>query len=222
MIQCSSWEVGVVLTVPRGTDAIEAERRMAFDTWPIQFDVSALHRHAYTAQDEQEARDTFAVYPALKAKAQGDPEWRALIPPDVKARMASREDAADLHALETVLHNSVKHHGGAWGVYDDAGGDDDEEEEFEAAMRASRLVHAGRVQRTEAAELEVALRLSRQEFEMSQNEEQRHLAAALAASREEHEQGSNGLAARSLGKRSASVVANGEEMRAARLRALGQ
>ena len=36
LMQFSSWEVGVVLTVPRGTPRAEAEERLSFDAWPIQ------------------------------------------------------------------------------------------------------------------------------------------------------------------------------------------
>ena len=128
MIQFSSWEVGVIITVRPGTPAALAEAQMSFESWPMQFDPCQLV--PYEPSDVQSARDSFALLPALDAMQKGDAEWERHIPLDVKQRLQGR-----LHEL-WQLWQIMGASGGGWDAlgygYEGADNEDDKADGIEA------------------------------------------------------------------------------------------
>jgi hypothetical protein len=137
MLQLSSWELGVVLTVPRGTPREQAEARMGFESWPIQFDERRLH--GYGPADELSAHDSFAILEAVKAKRQGEANWQAHIRPEVRERMEAQAQANYLRDLEEVFLDAVKYESvtGGGGSGGDGDYDDDDKAQVAAAIAAS-------------------------------------------------------------------------------------
>jgi hypothetical protein len=137
MLQLSSWELGVVLTVPRGTPREQAEARMGFESWPIQFDERRLH--GYGPADELSAHDSFAILEAVKAKRQGEANWQAHIRPEVRERMEAQAQANYLRDLEEVFLDAVKYESvtGGGGSGGDGDYDDDDKAQVAAAFAAS-------------------------------------------------------------------------------------
>lgn len=225
LVQHSNWEAGVLLTVPRGTLAEEARKRMGFDTWPLPFDPTRLR--PYGEAEKQRARDTFQMVPALRAQASGDPKWESMIPPDVKSRMEERELMEDI----TRAYANADHFddgSGTDGVVGSASDDElaagmraslesEQDAEYKAALRASTCEQ----QRNEELELQAALRASRDEPKMPPRDEVKEsaqMAAAIAASL------NNGANSTTGGKRVTLPLADDDDekgrMRAARLRRL--
>ena len=105
MIQFSSWEVGVIITVRPGTPAALAEAQMSFECWPVQFDPCQLV--PYGPSDVQSARDSFALLRALDAKQKGDADWERHTPPDVQQRRQDRQraqqQASAMHELWQMM-----------------------------------------------------------------------------------------------------------------------
>ena len=132
LVQHSSWECGMLLTVPRSTS--DAEARMGFDAWPLPFDPLGLH--PYGRAELQEAHDQFAAAPALAAKQQGHNNWQELIPPDVRRRRDDRQLELDLQAIAQSMSLAGAWVGSGGDVYS---GDDEGEEDWQLqeAMRAS-------------------------------------------------------------------------------------
>jgi len=157
MIQMSSWEIGVVLTVPRGTAREEARLSMSFDSWPLPFD--AMEPHAYAEEEVEAAEDSFAMLEAAVARMQGDPDWEDKIPPDVRQRRWARTEAAqqetELEEMEEMLVEAAKQFSTGAGVQGLLGGRGDEGE----------ASHGGDLARREDQQLATALRASLAESE---------------------------------------------------------
>lgn len=205
MIQFASWEVGVILTVRRGTPATLAEAQMGFECWPVQFDPCQLA--PYGPDDEQSARDSFALLPALCAKMQGEADWERFIPADVRLRQLAKQraqrQASEMHELEQVLLESAKLDsmtmqqlwqsggqmlggiGGGWGARCDGyeyDGADDEDDDVDADEGCGGRSAQTMWQLENGPELQAAMLASLQDEARRSEQEAAQMEQAIAAS----------------------------------------
>ena len=132
MTQFSSWEAGVILTVPQG--AQHTGHRMEFDTWPIQFDATSLH--AFGPEELQAVRKEFALLPAMKARMQGDANWKSLVPDHLSCQLAVSEQS-HLDQMEQAMLAAALEASLMGGAASSVGEGADEEDDYNAAIAAS-------------------------------------------------------------------------------------
>ena len=147
----------MILTVPRGTHAMEAEARLGFDAWPISFAPSGLV--GYGEADVQRARDSFAVYQARKDASEdgAKADWRSYLPREVKARLAAR--AYDARAIDELRQISEAH--ASYAVKQDLDEEavdveDEEEKRVAAVMRDSKADYLAQQERHFQLQMEAA------------------------------------------------------------------